>query len=262
MPTDAHSFLQIANVGKSFGAVQVLRDISATFPLGRVTALVGDNGAGKSTLVGILSGLHKPSSGALRVEDRPTEFNGPRDAMAAGIETVFQNLALISNLDVTENIFLGRERRYAGLQGGLGFVDRRSMRSAVENHISREGLDIPVHGRPVGSLSGGQRQVVAVLRATFWGAKFVILDEPTAALGVRQRTLVLDHVRRLRNGGLGVLLISHNLEEVLSVVDHVVALRLGRKCVDAPTSQVTHASLVLAMSGLVAESAINGRADD
>jgi simple sugar transport system ATP-binding protein len=244
------SFVELRQIDKSFGPVRVLRGVSMRLELGRVTALVGDNGAGKSTLVGILAGLHKPDAGTVLIDDTAAEFNRPREALNAGIETVFQNLALIPNLDVTENIYLGRELRCRGGLGRLGLVDRRRMRAAVSAHAEHEGVALPLHGHTVGNLSGGQRQIVAVLRATFWGAKFVLLDEPTAALGVRQRGLVLDYVRRLRAAGIGVLLISHNLEEVLSVADHVVALRLGRKCVDAPVNQVTHAGLVLAMSGL------------
>ena len=247
---DVPRFIEVSGLDKPFGTVRVLRGVDVALPLGRVTALIGDNGVGKSTLVGLLAGLHKPSSGTIAVDGTEVEFTGPRDAMATGIESVFQSLALIPTLDVTENIFLGRERRFPGARGRLGFVDTRDMRRAVRLHRERDGVNVPAYGRPVNSLSGGQRQIVAVLRATFWVAKYVILDEPTASLGVRQRSKVLDCIRSLRDAGIGVLLISHNLEEILSIVDHVIVLRPGRKCVDAPVGSVSHASLVLAMSGV------------
>ncbi len=252
MSSPLEPFIQIDNLHKDFGSVRVLREVCLELPLGRVTALIGDNGAGKSTLVGVLSGLHTPSSGSLRVDSRDVNFAGPRDAIAAGIETVFQSLALIPTLDVTENIFLGRERRRGGALGVAGFMDRPRMRRAVQEYLRQQDVTVPAFGVPVGSLSGGQRQIVAVLRATFWGAKFVILDEPTAALGVRQRELVVTYIRNLRDAGIGVLLISHNLEEVLRIADQVVVLRLGRKSIDAQVADVTHHGLVLAMSGIAA----------
>jgi ABC-type sugar transport system ATPase subunit len=220
--------LQLRGVGKHFGAVQALTDVNLDVPIGKITALCGDNGAGKSVLVRTISGIHQPDRGQIFWEGRPVHVHSPREASRLGIETVYQDLALADNLDIVQNMFLGRERVRRGL------LDEDSMeRSAAQVLSDLRVTTVRSIRQPVASLSGGQRQSVAVAKAVMWHSKLVILDEPTAALGVVQTRMVLDLIRRLRDSGLAVLLISHNLNDVFAVADRVAVLYLGHMVVQA-----------------------------
>ncbi len=219
----AEPILQIKHLNKSFGPVQVLHDIDLDIYPGEVTALVGDNGAGKSTLVKCIAGINTMDSGVVTFEGKPVHFSDPRVAAALGIEFVYQDLALADNLDITQNMFLGREIRRFGF-----LVDGEMERKARETLAGLSVRTVSSVRQLVSSLSGGQRQTVAIAKAVLWNSKVVFLDEPTAALGVAQTRQVLDLVRRLADQGLGVVLISHNMNEVLEVADRVAALYLGR----------------------------------
>jgi D-xylose transport system ATP-binding protein len=231
--------LELRSINKSFGAVHVLHDVDLRIYPGQVTALVGDNGAGKSTLVKTVAGIYQFDSGEYRFEGQPVHISGPRDASALGIEIVYQDLALCDNLDIVENMFLGRERHTGVL------LDERVMeQEARETLASLSVRTVSSVRQSVASLSGGQRQTVAIAKAVLWNSKVVLLDEPTAALGVAQTKQVLDLVRRLADKGLGVLLISHNMVDVLQVADRITALYLGRVAADVPAADVSHSQVV------------------
>jgi D-xylose transport system ATP-binding protein len=235
----ANPILQLRGVNKSFGPVHVLHDIDFSVYPGEVTALVGDNGAGKSTLVKCTAGIYTIDTGEFLWEGRPVHVHGPREASALGIEIVYQDLALCDNLDIVQNMFLGREilTRY-------GSVDEGTMeRKARETLASLSVRTVKSVRQVVASLSGGQRQTVAIAKAALWRSQVVFLDEPTAALGVAQTRQVLDLVRRLADSGVGVVLISHNMNDVMEVADRVDALYLGRIAAevmskDSSTSQI------------------------
>ncbi|WP_113705022.1 ATP-binding cassette domain-containing protein [Nonomuraea lactucae] len=231
--------LEVRGVDKSFGPVQVLHDVNFQAHAGEVTALVGDNGAGKSTLVKCIGGIHPIDSGDMLFDGAPVHVHGPRDAGELGIEIVYQDLALCDNLDIVQNMFLGRERR-----SGL-VLDEATMEELAEQTLS--GLSVRTVKsirQQVSSLSGGQRQTVAIAKAVLWNSKVVILDEPTAALGVAQTAQVLELVRRLADTGLAVVLISHNMNDVFAVSDRIAALYLGRMAAQVKTADVTHAQVV------------------
>jgi len=225
---DRPPVLELAGVSKRFGAVQALFEVDLAVRAGEVLALVGDNGAGKSTLIKCIGGIHPIDGGEIRFEGRQVTMTGPKDAAALGIEIVYQDLALADNLDVVQNMFLGRER-YRKVLGFLPRLDEESMeRAAMETLAGLSVTTLRSVRQPVVSLSGGQRQSVAVAKAVMWNSKLVILDEPTAALGVAQTRQVLDLVRRLGEQGLAVILISHNLHDVFEVADTIAVLRLGQ----------------------------------
>ncbi|MTD15816.1 ATP-binding cassette domain-containing protein [Nakamurella sp. YIM 132087] len=231
--------LQLRGVNKSFGAVQVLHDVDLSIWPGQVTALVGDNGAGKSTLVKCIAGIHGIDSGDYIFDGNPVTVHSPRDAAALGIEIVYQDLALCDNLDIVQNMFLGREPR-TGL-----LLDEASMETkARETLASLSVRTISSVRQQVSSLSGGQRQTVAIAKAVLWNSKVVMLDEPTAALGVAQTRQVLDLVRRLADAGLGVMLISHNMNDVKEVADRITPLYLGRVAADVAASEVSTGEIV------------------
>jgi len=232
--------LELKAVNKSFGPVQVLRDVDLTIRRGTVTALVGDNGAGKSTLVKCIAGIHPTDSGEIFWDGEPVRCNGPRDAAALGIEVVYQDLALADNLDIVQNMFLGRER------GPAWALDEASMEQAARTTLATLSVRTVTSVRtPVAALSGGQRQAVAIAKAVLWGSKVVLLDEPTAALGVGPTRQVLDLVRRLAaEQGLGVVLISHNIADVFKVADRIAVLYLGRLVADLPTRELTPIQVV------------------
>jgi ABC-type sugar transport system ATPase subunit len=223
-------WLQARKVSKHFGAVRALDEVDLAMRLGEVVALVGDNGAGKSTLVKLLAGAHPLSSGAIVINDEAALIDSPMKARALGIATIYQELALIENLTVYENIFLGREivNRFLGLP----IMDRRKMRTRVIKLIERLGAHIPSPTALVSELSGGQRQAVAIARALDLETKLVIMDEPTAALAVVEARKVLQLIDQLRENGNGVLLVSHNLNDVFAVADRILVLRRGRKVAD------------------------------
>lgn len=214
-------------VNKSFGSVHVLHDVDFTVRAGQVTALIGDNGAGKSTLVKCLAGIHQIDGGEFRFDGTGVEIDGPRAAFDLGVKVVYQDLALCENLDIVQNMFLGRELTIRGL------LDERSMEQAARDTLASLSVrTVKSVRQPVASLSGGQRQTVAIAKAVLGNAQVVILDEPTAALGVAQTEQVLSLVRRLAESGVGVVLISHNMNDVLQVADRVSAMYLGRIAAD------------------------------
>jgi D-xylose transport system ATP-binding protein len=216
--------LELRGITKSFGSVQALADVDFEVRMGEVMALVGDNGAGKSTLVKTIAGIHQPDSGEILFEGKPVHVSSPKEASRLGIEIVYQDLALCDNLDVVQNMFLGREER-----DWLWRLKEPAMEQRTAETL--RGLSVTTIRsvrQPVASLSGGQRQSVAVAKAVLWNSKLVILDEPTAALGVAQTRQVLELVKRLGEQGLAVVLISHNLHDVFEVADRITVLRLGR----------------------------------
>ncbi len=231
--------LQLRGVNKSFGNAHVLHDVDLSVYPGQVTALVGDNGAGKSTLVKVIAGIYGRDDGDYIFDGKPVEVSGPRDVAELGVEVVYQDLALCDNLDIVENMFLGRETRK-----GL-VLDETEMESrARETLASLSVRTVKSVRQSVASLSGGQRQTVAIAKAVLWNSRIVLLDEPTAALGVAQTRQVLDLVRRLADRGLGVVLISHNMGDVFEVADRITALYLGRVAADVPTGDVNHGQVV------------------
>ena len=231
--------LELSGINKSFGPVQVLHNVDMTIHAGQVTALVGDNGAGKSTLIKCVAGIHAADSGSILFEGRPVRIANPRDAAELGIEVVYQDLALCDNLDIVQNMFLGRER-HSGL-----VLDEPTMEELAATTL--RGLSVRTVTslrQHVSSLSGGQRQTVAIAKAVLWNSKVVILDEPTAALGVAQTAQVLELVRRLADTGLAVVLISHNMNDVFAVSDRIAALYLGQLVAEVETTSVTHTQVV------------------
>jgi D-xylose transport system ATP-binding protein len=232
--------LELRKINKSFGPVQVLHDIDFAVYPGQVTALVGDNGAGKSTMIKCIAGIYRVDSGEFFFEGNPVTLHSPRDAADLGIEIVYQDLALADNLDIVQNMFLGRETRTR-----LRALDEGSMeRQARETLASLSVRTVKSVRQLVSSLSGGQRQTVAIAKAVLWNSKVVFLDEPTAALGVAQTRQVLDLVRRLADRGLGVVLISHNMNDVLEVADRVDALYLGRIAAEVMAKDSTVSQVV------------------
>ena len=219
--------------------MQVLHDVDLSIHAGEVTALVGDNGAGKSTLVKCASGIYTADSGEFRFDGRPVSIHSPRDAAHLGIEVVYQDLALCDNLDVVQNMFLGRERRR-----GVVLDDPTMEQLAADTLASLAVRTVKSVRQKVAGLSGGQRQTVAIAKAVLWNSKVVILDEPTAALGVAQTAQVLELVRRLADNGLAVLLISHNMNDVFAVSDRIAALYLGRMVAQVKATDVTHSQVV------------------
>ncbi len=231
--------LELRGVNKSFGAVQVLHGVDLSIYPGQVTALVGDNGAGKSTLVKCVAGIYGIDTGEYLFDGKAVHVGNPRDAAALGIEIVYQDLALCDNLDIVQNMFLGREPK-SGIvldEGEMEIKARDTLASLSVRTVSSV-------RQLVASLSGGQRQTVAIAKSVLWNSKVVMLDEPTAALGVAQTRQVLDLVRRLADQGLGVLLISHNMNDVKEVSDRITALYLGRVAADVPAADVSSREIV------------------
>jgi D-xylose transport system ATP-binding protein len=231
--------LEVRKLNKRFGPVHVLHDVDLTVYRGQVTALVGDNGAGKSTLVKCIAGINSIDSGEIVFEGHPVTIGNPSEAARLGIEFVYQDLALSDNLDITQNMFLGREIRRFGI-----LHDGQMEKKARETLTSLSVRTVSSVRQVVASLSGGQRQTVAIAKAVLWNSKVVFLDEPTAALGVAQTRQVLDLVRRLADQGLGVVLISHNMNDVMEVADRVTALYLGRVAAEVQTKDSSVAQIV------------------
>lgn len=248
----AQPILQLNKISKSFGAVSALTDIDLEIYAGEVVALVGDNGAGKSTLVKILAGVHLPTSGTVAFEGREVNLDSPGKALEYGIATVFQDLALCENLDVVANLFLGHE--ISAWQ-----LDEIAMEVRAWTLLQELAARIPSVREPVASLSGGQRQTVAIARSLLLNPKIVMLDEPTAALGVAQTAEVLNLIERIRARGLGVIIISHNMEDVRAVADRIVVLRLGRNT-GIFTPDASNQELVAAITGAT-ENAVSRRVE-
>ncbi|NUQ95218.1 MAG: sugar ABC transporter ATP-binding protein [Streptomyces sp.] len=245
--------LALRGVSKRFGAVQALTDVELEVHAGEVVALVGDNGAGKSTVVKTIAGVHPIDEGVIEWEGKPVSINKPHDAQGLGVATVYQDLALCDNLDVVGNLYLGRELLHRGA------IDEVSMEKKARELLSTLSIRIPSVRIPIASLSGGQRQVVAIARALIGDPKVVILDEPTAALGVEQTAQVLDLVERLREQNLAVILISHNMADVKAVADTVAVLRLGRNNGSFSVKDTSQEEIISAITGAT-DNAVTRRA--
>jgi len=245
----ATTLLELKGISKRFGAVQALTAVDFEVHPGEVVALVGDNGAGKSTLIKIISGIIPIDEGQVLFEGRPVSLNGPQASSSLGIATVYQDLALCDNLDVVGNLFLGRELRSGSVGKLTGWLDETAMEQQASALLQRLSVSIPSVRTQVASLSGGQRQSIAVARAMMGSPKMVLLDEPTAALGVAQTRQVLDLIRRLREQGLGVVVISHNLMDVFSVADRIIVLRLGKRVATFDAKAVKEVEVVSAITG-------------
>jgi simple sugar transport system ATP-binding protein len=240
--------LRAEGLSKSYGAIEAVRDVDLTIGRAEIVAIVGDNGAGKTSLVKILAGALAPDRGRIEVDGVEHTFDSVLQARRAGIEMVYQDLALVGPLDVTANFLLGREVVRSGPLGRLGFLDRRRMRSIVELELAALNVRIPkVSGQPVAKLSGGQRQAIAVARAIHWASKVLILDEPTAALGVAQAQSVLDLVKKARDAGTSVVIISHILPHVIALADRVIVMRHGRKVAELAAGEVRSQERLIAM---------------
>jgi len=253
----AGPLLELRGVAKRFGAVQALSGVDFEVGAGEVVGLVGDNGAGKSTLVKIISGVHPADAGEYRFEGRPVEVASPRAAAELGVQAVYQDLALCENLDVVANLFLGREPAQV-LPGPLALLDELSMERRAHLLVGELHVRIPSLRAAVAALSGGQRQSVAVARAVLWDSRVVLLDEPTAALGVEQTQQVKELIRSLRQRGLGVVVISHNLADVFEVTDRIVVLRQGRQVAAFATAEATPQAVVAAITGARPEEGLAG----
>jgi ABC-type sugar transport system ATPase subunit len=220
------AMLRAASINKSFGAVVALQDVSMNLVPGEITGLVGDNGAGKSTLVKIISGVLRPDAGLIEFDGTPVNFGSPAEARSSGIETVYQDLALVGNLTVWANVYLGRELitgpRY------LNILDKQAMSSNTREMLKQFRINVPAMDAPVETLSGGQRQVISIARAAAWGSRLIVMDEPTAALGVAETRAVEEVILSLRQRGLSLLVISHNLDQIFRITDRIWVLRRGR----------------------------------
>ncbi len=250
--TKPHIVLEARNVVKTYGHVTALDGVDFELRAGEILAVVGDNGAGKSTLIKALTGALHPTSGEILLDGVPIHFKGPLDARHAGIETVYQDLAVAPALDIASNLFLGRELRAPGLLGSLfRRLDKKRMREEARRAMNELKFRLPAIDNPVESLSGGQRQGVAVARAALFARKLVIMDEPTAALGVRETGQVLELIRSIRDRGLPVVLISHNMPNVFDIADRIHIMRLGRRAAVVSPKTHTMNDVVAIMTGAV-----------
>ena len=245
-PTPA---LELRDVSKTYGTVQALRSANLTVYPNEVVALIGDNGAGKSTIIKTLSGVIQPDSGEIRIDGKPVTLASPIDARSFGIETVYQDLALAPDLDPSANLFLGREIVRKGLLGKLGVLDKKVMRAQAGDAFTRLGVGLQDMSHSVESMSGGQRQGIAVGRAVVWASKVVLMDEPTAALGVTQTEKVKQLIHSVRASGVSVVLISHNLPFVFDVADRVEVLRLGERVAAFTKAELSAEKVLGAMTG-------------
>ena len=245
--------LEARDIVKTYGHVHALEGANFTVYPGEVVALIGDNGAGKSTLTKVISGVIRPDSGELLFDGRPVQIGSPAAAQQLGIETVYQDLALAPDLDGAANVYMGRELLKPGILGKLGVLDKRAMKAGAETAFRDLGVAVKDADASVAYLSGGQRQGVAVARAASWASRVIIMDEPTAALGVVQTENVLNVIRRVRDSGVAVVLISHNMPDVLKVADRIEVLRLGRRVAIFRRDEATLESLVAAMTGALTQ---------
>jgi fructose transport system ATP-binding protein len=248
--SSAAPILEARGLVKRYGQVVALDGADLELFPGEILAIIGDNGAGKSTLIKALSGALQPDEGELRLDGDPVQFRSPRDARRAGIETVYQDLAVAPSLDIASNIFLGREQRRGGPLGGvMRMLDKRAMRREAARHFSELQIGIQSMSQAVENLSGGQRQGVAVARAATWARRLVIMDEPTAALGVKETRQVLDLIRRVRERGRPVILISHDMPHVFELADRIHIMRLGRRVAMVTPQSHTMSEAVAIMTG-------------
>jgi simple sugar transport system ATP-binding protein len=239
--------IELRSVSKSFGTVVALQEVNFTVHVGEVHCLLGDNGAGKSTLIKILAGVHRPSRGEYLIDGAPVAFASPRHALDRGIGTVYQDLAMIPLLSITRNFFLGREPKKGW--GPLARFDTARADQAVVNELAEIGIDVRDPSQAVGTLSGGERQCLAIARAVYFGARVLILDEPTSALGVHQAAIVLKYVAQARNRGLGVIFISHNIHHAYTVADRFTLLNRGRSKGTFSRSEITRDEVLHVMAG-------------
>ncbi|HZG91863.1 MAG TPA: ATP-binding cassette domain-containing protein [Pseudonocardia sp.] len=239
--------IEMEGVGKAYGAIRALEGIDLTVNAGEVACVLGDNGAGKSTLIKIMSGLHQHTEGILRVDGEEARFGSPREALDHGIATVYQDLAVVGLMEVWRNFFLGSELRKGRYP--LAPLDVGGMREIADAELKKMGISVKDINQPIGTLSGGQRQCVAIARAVYFGARVLILDEPTAALGVKQSGVVLKYTAAARDAGLGVVFITHNPHHAFMVGDHFIILKLGRRVLDKKRAEVTLDELTAEMAG-------------
>ena len=239
--------IEMIDIAKSYGHVRALQGVSLSVSAGKVTCVLGDNGAGKSTLIKIMTGLHQADSGVMKINGAETRFESPRDALRVGIATVYQDLAVVDLMETWRNFFLGSEiRRPIPL---LRPLDIAAMRRITAEELAKLGIHLDSVDHPLGTLSGGQRQSVAIARAVYFGAKVLILDEPTAALGVKQSGIVLKYVAKARDSGVGVVFITHNPHHAFLIGDHFAVLSLGRMSLSASRDEITVDRLIGEMAG-------------
>ncbi|WP_318656595.1 ATP-binding cassette domain-containing protein [Scrofimicrobium canadense] len=241
------SLIDVSGISKNYGAVAALTDVSMTVDAGRVTCILGDNGAGKSTLIKVLSGVHKPSSGHFLVEGKPADFDGPLGALSAGIATVYQDLAVVPLMPVWRNFFLGSELTRG--RGPFRRLDTAQMKQVTRQQLAAMGIDLHDVNQPIGTLSGGERQCVAIARSVYFGAKVLILDEPTAALGVKQSAIVLRYIAAARDRGLGVVFITHNPHHAYPIGDQFLILKNGRSLGNFSKDNLSLDALTRMMAG-------------
>jgi simple sugar transport system ATP-binding protein len=248
MNSAVQPLLEVHSLSKHFGAVRALHDVSMTIHPGEVVALAGDNGAGKTTLVKAISGVYRQSSGEIKLRGETVSFSTPQEARDKGIETIYQDLALADNLSIGGNIFLGREpmRKAFGI---LPVLDRKKMAEAAKRTMALLDFHVSRMEAPVSNFSGGQRQAVAIGRAVYWNAQILIMDEPTAALGVPEQRKVISLIHQLKAQGRGVIFISHNLQDIFAVSDRIIVLRRGIKAGERKISETTHDEVVKLMVG-------------
>jgi simple sugar transport system ATP-binding protein len=239
--------VEMEGVGKAYGAIRALEGINLTVNAGEVACVLGDNGAGKSTLIKIISGLHSHTEGTLKVDGQEVHFSSPRQSLDHGIATVYQDLAVVGLMEVWRNFFLGSEIRKGSYP--LAPLDIKGMKEIADAELRKMGIVVKDINQPIGTLSGGQRQCVAIARAVYFGARVLILDEPTAALGVKQSGVVLKYTAAARDAGLGVVFITHNPHHAYLVGDHFIILKLGRRVLDRKRSEVTLEELTAEMAG-------------
>jgi len=239
--------VKMENVGKTYGAIRALKGINLTVNAGDVTCVLGDNGAGKSTLIKIISGLHPHNEGTVKVDGQPVAFSSPRDALAHGIATVYQDLAVVGLMEVWRNFFLGSEMTSSKMP--LASLKIKEMKRIADQELRKMGIVVKDINQPIGTLSGGQRQCVAIARAVYFGARVLILDEPTAALGVKQSGVVLKYTAAARDAGLGVVFITHNPHHAYLVGDHFIILKLGAAVLDKKRKDVALDELTRQMAG-------------
>lgn len=244
----SETLLEVRHLSKNFGPVQALNDLSMVVRAGEVVALAGDNGAGKTTLIKAISGVYQPSGGEILLKGRPVTFASPQEARDQGIETIYQDLALADNLTIGANIFLGREPMRKAF-GVLPVLDRGKMAEAAKSTMAMLDFHVSRLDAPVSNFSGGQRQAVAIGRAVYWNAQILIMDEPTAALGVPEQRKVIQLIQQLKAQGRGVIFISHNLQDIFSVADRIVVLRRGVQAGERRIADTTHDEVVKLMVG-------------
>jgi simple sugar transport system ATP-binding protein len=241
------TLVEMVDVGKTYGAIRALRGINLTVRAEEVTCVLGDNGAGKSTLIKIISGLHPHNEGELLVDGKPVSFSSPRESLAHGIATVYQDLAVVSLMEVWRNFFLGSEMTSSKMP--FSSMKIKDMKRIADEELRKMGIVVKDIDQPIGTLSGGQRQCVAIARAVYFGARVLILDEPTAALGVKQSGVVLKYTAAARDAGLGVVFITHNPHHAYLVGDHFIILKLGEAVLDKRRAEVSLDELTRQMAG-------------